>query len=96
MPLFVFIGHDGPEGEKRRDEYRAAHVAQLDKLDVEGRIAFAGPIRNDDNDQSVGAVIIFEADTLTDAKKLIEHDPYVVGKVFKKYSVSPFRQAYPK
>ncbi len=96
MPLFVFIGNDGPDGLARREQYRAAHVAQLDKLDTEGRIAFAGPIRNDPNDASVGAVIVFDAETLADARELMAHDPYVVGGVFASYSVHPFRQAYPK
>ena len=69
MALFVFIGHDGPDGTAKRDQYRAAHVAALDKLDAE---------------------------TLDAAKKLMAHDPFVVGGVFASYSVHPFRQAYPK
>ncbi|MFN7955211.1 MAG: YciI family protein [bacterium] len=96
MALFVFIGHDGPEGTARREQYRAAHVAALDKLDAEGRIAFAGPIRDDANAASTGAVIVFDADSLDAAKKLMAHDPYVVGGVFANYSIHPFRQAYPK
>ena len=96
MALFVFIGHDGPDGTAKRDQYRAAHVAALDKLDAEGRIAFAGPIRDDANTPSVGAVIVLDAETLDAAKKLMAHDPFVVGGVFASYSVHPFRQAYPK
>ncbi len=96
MALFVFIGHDGPDGSARREQYRAAHVASLDKLDQEGRIAFAGPIRDDANGASIGAVIVIDADTLDAAKQVMAHDPYVVGGVFASYSVHPFRQAYPK
>jgi len=36
------------------------------------------------------------AASLDAAKKVMAHDPYVVGGVFASYSVHPFRQAYPK
>lgn len=96
MPAYVMIAHDGPDGEARRAEYRAAHVAHLDALDADGRILFAGPIRNDANDTSIGAVIVFEAESLAEAKALVAKDPYVAGGVFARSEVSPFRPAYPK
>ena len=90
------IGHDGPDGAERRDQHRAQHVAHLEALDREGRIVLAGTPRNDNNDASVGAVIIFEADNLEDARDLVRSDPFVVGGVFESLTVAPFKPAYPK
>ena len=90
------IGHDGPDGAERRDQHRAQHVAHLEALDREGRIVLAGTPRNDNNDASVGAVIIFEADNLEDARDLVRSDPFVVGGVFESLTVAPFKHAYPR
>jgi uncharacterized protein YciI len=96
VPLFVMIGHDGPDGAERRDQHRAEHVAHLEALDREGRIVLAGTPRNDNNDASVGAVIIFKADSLEDARDLVSRDPFVLGGVFEALTVAPFKHAYPK
>lgn len=71
-------------------------MAHLEALDRAGRLAFAGPIRNEANDQSVGAVIVFEAPSLDEARDLIASDPYVAGGVFDTWSVDPFRKAFPR
>lgn len=96
MPLFVMIGWDGPDGAKRRDRHREQHVSHIHALDREGRIAFAGPIRNDSNDQSVGAVIVLEAKSLEEARATVDRDPYVSGDVFESVTLSPFKQVIPE
>lgn len=96
MAWFVMIGRDGPEGAERRSENRSAHVAALEALDAARRIAFAGPIRDADNQRSAGAVIVFEAASLEAARELMARDPYVAGGVFESWSVDPFKLAYPK
>lgn len=96
MAWFVMIGRDGLDGAERRNQHRAAHVASLEALNAARRIAFAGPIRDDGNQRSVGAVIVFEAETLEAARELIARDPYVAGGVFESWSVAPFKLAYPK
>ena len=95
MPLFVMIGHDTPDGAPVRDRHRADHLAHVNALDDQGRIAFAGPIRNDAGDASVGAVIVFEADDLAAARKVVDADPYVVGGVFESLKVAPFKRVLP-
>ena len=96
MPLFVMIGWDSLEGASRRDQHREKHVAHISALDDEGRISFAGPIRDDDGQASVGVVIAFEADDLADARQVVASDPYVTGGVFKTYTVNPFKKVFPK
>ena len=90
------IGHDRPDGAERRDQHRAQHVAHIEALDREGRIVLAGTPRNDNDDASVGAVIIFAADSLEDARNLVNRDPFVTGGVFESLTVAPFKRVYPK
>jgi uncharacterized protein YciI len=96
MPLFVMIGRDGPAGAAARDRNRAGHVAHLDALEADGRIVFAGPVRDEADERSIGAVIVFEAESLEAARDLVARDPYVEGGVFETWSVRPFRRAYPR
>ena len=96
MPLFVMIGHDGANGAARRDQHRAAHAAHVEALDREGRIFFAGTSRNDRNDVSIGAVLVFEARDLDEAREIAKRDPFVSGGVFESPTVAPFKHVYPK
>lgn len=96
MSLFVMIGLDRPDGAERRDQHRAAHVAHIESLDGEGRIVMAGTPRNDSDDASVGAVILFEASDLAEAHAIAESDPFVKGGVFGSVTVAPFKRVYPK
>ena len=96
MPLFVLIGHDGPDGAARRDRHRADHVAYIEALDRAGRVRLAGPIRNNAGDASTGAVIVFDADSLDDARRVVDADPYVAGGVFHSITVAPFQHVFPK
>ncbi len=95
MSLFVMIGWDGPEGAKLRDAHRDNHVTYISKLDAEGLLHCAGPIKNDAGNQSIGVVIIFEASDLAAARAIVDADPYVAGGVFKSVEVQPFRKVFP-
>jgi uncharacterized protein YciI len=96
VPLFVMIGLDGPDGAERRNEHRARHVAHIEALDREGRIVLAGTPRNDADDASVGAVILFEARDLDEAREVVNRDPFVTGGVFESLTVAPFKRVFPK
>ena len=96
MPLFVMIGTDGPDGPARRDQNREQHVALWEDMDTQGRITLAGPVRNATNDTSLGAVIVFEAGSLEEARSLVSRDPYVTGGVYESMMVAPFKHVFPK
>lgn len=96
MPLFAVIGHDGPDGTARRDEHRAAHVAYIEALDRAGRITFAGPMKSEDGATSTGVVILLEAPSLDDARRVVHDDPYVKGGVYEVLTIAPVRKAFPK
>jgi len=95
MRTFVMIGRDGPDGVRLRQEHRDAHVAHVAALDREGRIVLAGPMRSASDEHSVGAVIVFRALTLDEARRVVETDPYVRAGVFVSVTVAPFRQVFP-
>lgn len=96
MAHYVMIGWDGPEGADRRNKHRDAHVAYVDKLNQKGLVAFAGPIRDEEDRRSVGAVIVYVAESLVEARLLVDADPYVQGGVFQEVTLDPFRLAIPQ
>ena len=96
MSLFVMIGWDGPDGASRRDQYRRQHIDHVQTLAHEGRIAFAGPIRSNTGDRSIGAVIVLEPVDLEEAWSIVKRDPYVTGGVFETLTVNPFKQVIPE
>jgi len=94
--LFVMIGRDGPDGVELRDKFHKKHVAHVSALHEQGRIVLAGPLKSDDETISIGAVIVFTADNLEEAKDTVAKDPYVTGGVFQMVTVQPFRQVFPE
>ncbi len=95
MPLFTFYGKDGPDGPERRATHRDAHVANIASMDAAGRIAFAGPLKDEDG-VSIGAVIIFDAEDLDAAIQWVDNDAYVKGGVFDSVEVMAVVKAFPK
>ena len=90
------IGWDGPDGAERRDRCREQHVGHVRALERDGRVRYAGPIRNEADDRSIGAVVVVEAADLTQAREMIDGDPYVAGGVFESPTVNPFKQVVPE
>ena len=96
MPQYVMIGWDGPNGPRRREKHRERHLAYVGDLNRAGKIRFAGPIRDDSENRSIGVVLVFEAESLEDAQAVADADPYVIGGVFESLTVNPFKQVFPE
>jgi uncharacterized protein YciI len=96
MPFFVMIGRDGPRGGVLRPEVRPRHLAHLEPLAREGRVAFAGPLFEDDGKTPRGSVIVFEAPSLEEARAIATRDPYVVEGVFDRHEVRPSARVFPR
>jgi hypothetical protein len=56
--------------------YRPQHLAYLENLDKEGKIFARGPFAD-----GAGGLVVYIADSLEEAKKLAENDPYVIEGV---------------
>lgn len=95
MPIFAWIGHDGPDGLALRKLHRDEHVAGLEVLDRAERIVHAGPILGETGDP-IGSVVLFEAESLDAAKRIAEKDPYVVRGIFARYELYETRVTLPK
>ncbi len=95
MPIFAMIARDGPDGLSLRKKFHNEHVAHVSALNDAGRIVLAGPLKDDDNENSIGAVIVFEAADLEAARRIVDQDPYVTAGVFESLTVNAFRKAYP-
>jgi hypothetical protein len=89
--MFVILGFDGPDGEAKRKIYRPAHLANMEPLDRQGRVILAGPLTD-----RTGSLIVIEADSLEEARRFAQEDPYTVNGVFERVEVHPFTQVFPK
>ena len=88
---FVIIGHDGTEGEAKRKVHRAAHLANIEQLEKQGRVILAGPLTD-----KAGSLLVLEFETLEEAQEFARQDPYTVHGVFERLEIHPFMQVFPK
>lgn len=91
MPLFVIIGHDGPDGPAKRPEVRPRHLDHLRPLSARGQVKLAGPLTD-----RTGSLIVVDVANLAEAWALVSRDPYVTEGVFASVEVHPFTQVFPE
>lgn len=94
MPLYVMIGRDGPDGASKRPDVRPAHLAHIEPLAEAGRVLYGGPLLSEDGNPC-GSVVVFEADSLDDARGIAARDPYVTEGVFGTHEVLETRKVVP-
>ncbi len=81
MRQYVFcILKTGPKDveitdKKTRDEIFAGHMANINKLANEGKLALAGPFGK--NDRTYRGLFIFAVTSVEEAQKLVETDPVI-------------------
>jgi len=100
MSLYAIIGRDRDNSLEARMKVRAEHLARVRELMAEGRLVVAGPFLRVDADEASqagfnGSLIVAEFDTLDEAKRWTEQDPYVTSGVFSSLEVQPFMQVLP-
>ncbi len=95
MPLFAFIGHDGPRGPELRKQHRPAHLEGLSALASADKIRHAGPLL-DESGAPVGSVIVFEAESLAAAREIAARDPYVTEGIFERYTLHETKAVFPR
>ena len=96
MSLFVMIGWDAADGAERRDQLRQQHVDHIRMLAQKGRVRYAGPLKDEDGERSIGALMVVEAADLHEVRNVVNTDPYVAGGVFDKIVIHPFKQVVPE
>jgi|JI7StandDraft_1071085.scaffolds.fasta_scaffold01079_2 uncharacterized protein YciI len=88
MALFVFHGLDKPGALEIRKATRPAHLAWLETLTP--RVKIGGPMLAEDGATPVGSILVFEVETLAEAKALFAQDPYALAGLWAETSVRPF------
>jgi uncharacterized protein YciI len=86
MTLFALIGRDGSDGVALRKLHREAHLNNLQTLVEQGRLTYAGPLR-DESGTPCGSVVLFEAADLAAARAFAQSDPYTLHGVFQTVEV---------
>ena len=74
--MALFLLSYGYNDTDQRAERRDEHVAYLNKLKDDGTLVAAGPYAD-----LTGGTILYQTDTLQDAEKLVEGDPYTQADV---------------
>ena len=95
MPLYAIIGRDGPDSLETRARVRDAHLAGLRGLSEEGRVRYAGPLR-DEEGNPCGSVLVLAFDSLADARAFAEGDAYWTEGVFTSLDVFETVQVFPE
>ena len=93
MPLYIYRGRDSEQGLELRKLHREKHLAHLSPLADAGRIQFAGPLINDNQDPC-GSLIVFEADSLEAARHVAEGDPYLTFGIFADVEVFETKKVF--
>lgn len=94
MPLFVYLGRDSERGLELRKQHREKHLAHLSGLDKAGRIRFAGPLL-DAQQNPCGSLIVLEAESLEAAREIAENDPYLLEGIFEEVEVHETKTVFP-
>lgn len=91
---FVVIAYDGTDKEanERRMKARPMHLEAMEELRRNGNFHYGGAIL-DDNEQMVGSVVVCEFPGWDEMEAWLENEPYVIGGVWQKIEVKPFRLA---
>ena len=79
---------------------RPQHLKRLYLLQDEGRLLLAGPLPAIDSDNPgpngfSGSLIVAEFNSLDDAKKWANEDPFIKCGVYEKIEVKPFTKSLP-
>jgi len=79
---------------------RPQHLKRLKLLQDEGRLLLAGPLPAIDSidpgpNGFSGSLIVAEFDSLIDAKKWADNDPFVLYGIYEKIEVKPFKKSLP-
>ena len=98
--LYAVISQDVEDSSEKRLSVRPAHVDRLNALKDAGRLVLAGPhpaIDSEDPGSAgfTGSLIVAEFDSLEDAQKWADTDPYIAAGVYEKVTVKPFKKVLP-
>jgi uncharacterized protein YciI len=94
MPQFVVIAYDGTDAGAldRRMAVRPAHLESIKPMVESGQLKAGGAIL-DDAGKMIGSVTICDFPDRAALDHWLATDPYIIGNVWQKIEVKPFRLA---
>ena len=97
---YAIISEDHDGSLNNRLATRSDHLARLKVLCDEGRLLVAGPHPAVDSPDPgpagfTGSLVVVEFDSLQEAQKWADDDPYVAAGVYRKVVVKPFNRVLP-
>lgn len=93
--LFALICTDEPGKLQTRVDTRPDHVAFLEGLNADGKLAFAGPFLGPD-DKPNGSLVVIEAETEDEARELAAADPYAKAGLFASVEIRRWNWTFNK
>lgn len=99
--LYAIISEDVADSLEKRLSVRPAHIKRLQELQDAGRLVLAGPHPSIDSDNPgaagfTGSLVVAEFDSLADAERWANVDPYNDAGVYAKVTVKPFKKVFPQ
>lgn len=82
----ALICRDKPGHLQTRLDNRPAHVEFLNRLNAEGRLAFAGPFLGDDG-KPTGSLVVLSVASIDEAGALAADDPYAKAGLFAEVEI---------
>ena len=89
--LFAITNIDKPDSLALRTSTREIHLGYLDSIVTQ--IVFAGPVLNAEG-QSVGSLLVVEAENQAAAEAFAAADPYAKAGLFESMTIRPYRLVY--
>lgn len=93
--LFALICKDKPDALQVRMDTRPDHVAFLNCLNDENKLAFAGPFLDADGKPD-GSMVVVEAADRAAAEQIAASDPYARAGLFQSVEIRPWNWVFNK
>ncbi|MEI7532444.1 MAG: YciI family protein [Betaproteobacteria bacterium] len=90
--IFAFFLLDRPGARELRLEKRPEHKEYLAK--VGDQISFAGPLKNDDDSEMVGSLLVIDFPNREEAQKWMHNEPFYRYGVYASASIYPFENLW--
>jgi uncharacterized protein YciI len=92
--LFAFINWDDEDAAQLRAELRPVHREYLRA--AEDRIAFAGPLLDDDAETVRGSLLVLDFPDREQAEAWLRDEPYTKAGLYGQVNVRPFNNLWPQ
>lgn len=90
---FAVICRDKPGQLQLRLDTRPTHLQHLEGLNAKGTLKLAGPFLDSDGKPN-GSLLVFEAETIDEARAIAESDPYAKAGLFASIEVTPWNWVF--